>query len=310
MEQAILRRSKLNNKVLFIGNDINNLTNKESWENLVAALRQKVGKKDDAEDLRKQFPMVFENLLSYGILNHKISHEIELKNIVAERITQIEPNEIHQRIIDINPKHTITANYDFVLEKGYDATNQSRIIEKRYSVFRRYKDNNSGRNFWHVHGDYLNPATINLGFEHYCGQLQDLRNYVVSGTNYKTKNYHNGPLTKRLANLTDEPESWVDLFFTKEIHIIGLCLDFIEIDLWWLLTWRAKLIGRNRMHITNKIFYYIPEKYCGSAKGKIELLGNMAVEVIIINKDGKDFYNSVFDLIKPKTKSIKEVLGL
>jgi len=309
MGQTILRKSRLNDKVLFIGNGINNLTNKESWGNLVADLRQKVGKNEDAEDLISQFPLVFENLLNYGLINHRITNEYELKSIVAEKVKKIESNEIHQRIIEINPAHTITTNYDFVLEKGYDVSNQSRISETRFSIFRKYVDSNSGRNFWHVHGDCLNPSTINLGFEHYCGQLQDMRNYVVSGTNYKTKNYHNDPLTKRLSSLKGEPESWIDLIFTKEIHIIGLCLDFIEIDLWWLLTWRAKLIGQKHINLTNKIFYYIPEKYCGSSKGKIELLENLAVVIKKINKEGKDFYNAVFDLIKPKTKSIKELLN-
>jgi hypothetical protein len=75
------------------------------------------------------------------------------------------------------------------------------------------------------------------------------------------------------------------------------------------LTWRAKLIGYTRINLTNKIFYYIPEKYCGFSKGKIELLENLAVVVKKINKEGRDFYNTVFDLIKPKRFSIKEILN-
>jgi hypothetical protein len=155
----------------------------------------------------------------------------------------------------------------------------------------------------------MNPATISLGFEHYCGQLQDLRNYVVSGTNYKTKNYHNDPLTKRLSTLKGDPESWVDLFFTKEIHIIGLCLDFIEIDLWWLLTWRAKLMSQKRMNLKNSIIYYIPKKYFDFSKGKLELLQNLSVTVKVIDKEGALFYNTVFDTIEKRSMTIKELLN-
>ena len=50
----------LSKKVLFIGNGINNLNNRESWENVITELRNKVGKDKDAEDLIKQFPLVFE----------------------------------------------------------------------------------------------------------------------------------------------------------------------------------------------------------------------------------------------------------
>ena len=93
-----IKSSYLSEKVLFIGNGINNLTNKKSWNNIIADLKQKVGKNEDAEDLIKQFPLVFENLLSFGILNHRISNENELKYIVADKVNQIKPNEIHQRI--------------------------------------------------------------------------------------------------------------------------------------------------------------------------------------------------------------------
>lgn len=47
---------QVRSKVLFVGNDINNLNNEKSWENLVAELRRRVGKDDDANDLIKQFP--------------------------------------------------------------------------------------------------------------------------------------------------------------------------------------------------------------------------------------------------------------
>jgi hypothetical protein len=295
-------------KILFIGNDINNLNNEKSWENLVADLRTRVGKNEDAIDLIKQFPLVFENLLLYGMKNNSISDENELKEIVAKRVTQIIPNQIHERIKSINPEHIITANYDFVLEDGLIVDNTSLIDETRFSIFRRYKDRDSGRKFWHIHGDWKHPKTINLGFEHYSGQLQYLRNYVVSGTQYKLEKYHNKQLVKRLDDIPDNPDSWVDLLFTKEVHIIGLCLDFIEIDLWWLLAYRAKLIGQKGRNIKNKIYYYIPKKYCESSKGKIELLENMGIIVRIIDKKGFEYYNKVFDIIERKL-TISELIN-
>jgi hypothetical protein len=311
MTQVGDKASNLSKKVLFIGNDINNINNEKSWENLVADLRRRVGKKNDAKDLIKQFPLVFENLLNYGIKNKSISNENELKEIVANHVTQIKSNPIHERIKKLNPEHIITANYDFVLEEGLDVEKKSRIDETRFSIFRRYTDRESGRNFWHIHGDCKHPETINLGFEHYSGQLQYLRNYVVTGTQYKTINYNNEPLLKRLSTLSGNPDSWVDLLFTNEVHIIGLCLDFIEIDLWWLLTYRAKLVSQKGRNIQNKINYYIPLKYCEESEGKLELLKNMGVNVIKhIDKNGLEYYNKVFDYVEKKSLSIKDLLTL
>src|ERR1035437_5256335 len=100
--------SKLKNKVLFIGNGINSLNNKETWENLIDDLRKTVGSKKEPEDLKNNFPLIFENLLFHGIKNKKISNEDDLKSIVADRVKYIQPNSIHDRIKILNPENIIT----------------------------------------------------------------------------------------------------------------------------------------------------------------------------------------------------------
>jgi hypothetical protein len=71
--------SKLKNKVLFLGNGINSLNNKETWENLIDDLRKTVGSKKELEDLKNNFPLIFEKLLFHGIKNKNISSEDDLK---------------------------------------------------------------------------------------------------------------------------------------------------------------------------------------------------------------------------------------
>ena len=71
--------------------------------------------------------------------------------------------------------------------------------------------------------------------------------------NLKVGNYPNLP----------EQESWINLMFTHDIHIVGLTLDVCEIDLWWLLTYRAQLFHSDpsiRKHLKNEITLYSNEK--------------------------------------------------
>lgn len=290
-----------NNKVLFIGNGINNLNNKESWENILRKLSEKAGNLDDIDELKREFPLGYENLLLHG-MRHKQVSEIDLKHIIAENVIKIVPNEIHERINGIKPFHIITTNYDYVLENGLDWQKSGKIEETKYSIFRRYTDFWNGRNIWHIHGEINNLNSINLGYEHYCGQLQMLRNYVVSGTQYESKKVNKIALIHRLNSLSENPDSWVDLLFSNEVHIIGLRMDFIEIDLWWLLTYRAKLIVTKSREIKNKIFYYIPEEHVPDAKGKIKLLRNMGIMVITIKKGGIDYFHDVLNKVEQGLK--------
>jgi hypothetical protein len=50
--------------------------------------------------------------------------------------------------------------------------------------------------------------------------------------------------------------SWVDVFLRDDIHILGLSLDFVEIDLWWLLVFKERLRCRNRLPIGATVYYH------------------------------------------------------
>ena len=55
-------------------------------------------------------------------------------------------------------------------------------------------------------------------------------------------------------------DSWAKIFFTDDIHIVGLGLTQSEIDIWWLITYRAFLYYSNRFDarrlISNTIIYH------------------------------------------------------
>ncbi|RFS23305.1 hypothetical protein DVR12_09805 [Chitinophaga silvatica] len=290
----------MKNLVLLVGNDINNLSCGLSWKDLLQDILNFCHAGDQIViDNNKPFPLLYEEIFLTASKQRKI-REKDLKSFIAVKTAEIKGNPIHQSIRSLNPAHIITTNYEFTLEGGTPIENTSIITEKFYSIFRRYQVGPT--TYWHIHGDCLNPMSINLGFEHYGGQLQLMRNYVVSGTFYSSKDVPKASLLRRIHTHQVFYHSWIDLFFTKDIHIFGLSLDFVETDLWWLLTYRARQkFHHKNIPIPNRIYYYIPEEYVAVSQFKLELLTANDVTVVSLPSESKmEYYESIIQIIRNK----------
>lgn len=298
------------NKVLLVGNDINNATSNYSWADLLKDLIDyaKLTKVTTMDN--KPFPLFYEEIFLSSAKKYG-TKESRLKTYIAAKARRLAPNEIHKEILNLGIKNILTTNYDFTLEEVISENtkklkNKGYIKETLYSLFRVNSVNDI--NFWHIHGSESAPQSITLGYEHYGGYLQQMRNYVVTGTksNYAKKEFL--PIHLRLKEDQIKHESWVDFFFTHDIDILGLNLDFVEMHLWWLLTYRARAIVTHRIDIKNKIRYFYPKKYEAQSKHKLELLRVNEIETIPILMDGNDrikYYKRVLKQIKDSRKSSK-----
>jgi len=283
---------------LLIGNDINNLTPNNSWGDLLFQIVDFCNARSLIKSFsNKPFPLLYEEIFLKSV-REKHFKESDLKKLIAEKVSTIEQNEIHERIRNFPVKHILTTNYEFTLEGTVPVKGNALVEEKLYSVFRHYRT--EGKTFWHIHGDCRIPNSINLGFEHYGGQLQAIRNYVATGTNYVNKDIPRLPLTRRLETGDIAGHSWIELFFTTDIYIMALSLDFVETDLWWLLTFRARWKYYSGKPVPNNIYYFIPEEYAVSSKEKIDLLTANGIIVIddIPGKNRKDYYHRVLDRVE------------
>ena len=281
---------------ILIGNGINNLSNGQSWEALVQELIATSNSKINNIN-KKPFPLLYEEIYFHSREYYKT--ENHLKRKIGEIVGQIQPNETHKKFMSLNCDNYITTNYDYVLQNCIDdsrVSNHGVIKEKRYSLFRHTKIGE--KKVWHVHGEINAPRTINLGFEHYGGQLQRLRNYVVNGAAYKKNRNYRRPLHYRILNGTLDFESWVDLIYKTDIHIVGLNLGYEETDLWWLFTVRERFYSKHSHLKKNNIFYYCPKKYLDQAKE--ELMTAVGITTISINKTGSTFYDAVFEIVQDK----------
>lgn len=293
----------MNAKTLLIGNDINNATENYSWNDLITGLLDyaKIEKKVNREN--KPFPLLYEEIYLKSYLHYK-TPESRIKKYIASQTRKLNYNSLHSQILELGIENILTTNYDLLFETASNTdkkkcVNKGVIKESLYNLFRYHQTEQ--HKIWHIHGSETSPKTITLGYEHYSGYLQQMRNYVTTGTKgvYSKKDFL--PLSKRLRENQIEFDSWVDFFFLNDVYIFGLNLDFVEMHLWWLLTYRARAKMEGKFPIENKIIYYYPDKYRESSKNKLEMFKSLGVETksMKIIKDNKiDYYKRIIEDIK------------
>jgi len=277
------------NSVILVGNDINNVSSGYSWSDLLSDLIKFVGAGGKFSPLKEQFPLFYEEILAFASSSvGKSEHDV--KGFIARRVIKMPQNDLHSSFSKLPIDNNLTTNYEFSLEKGLCAkkpsvSNSGAVQEQRYSLFR--KTTNDQKQFWHIHGDAQRPSSMALGYEHYAGYLQHMRNYVVDGVNYENESFK--ALTKRLSeNGNFQHTSWVDFFFTHDVHIVALGLDFVEIHLWWLLTYRARAAIKRKIETSNRIIYYCPKQREDADQTKLRLLKGSNVEIKFFDRPNND----------------------
>jgi len=266
---------------LLLGNGINRAALQKDWTQILRELARQF----NAEDLtlhldKKPLSMFIEELCARSD-GHFASTEHSVKVAFAGLLEQISPIAAHERVCSLF-KVIMTTNYDFTIEESLAGPfYQSAFLapESRYSLFRRHTA--AGVDVWHVHGDVARPSSMVLGFDHYAGTLQKIRNYVTDGIDVKKARFKvSSPVKAGVLDFTTDRAiySWVDYFLRDHIHIVGLGMDFTEIDLWWLL-----LHKRRRLHQTGRVFFY----HLAAGEGPSEtpvtsLLRSLNVEIVSI----------------------------
>jgi hypothetical protein len=226
---------------LLIGNGINRVTNKDaSWERVLNAMVP--GNRTGAalEHMKhKPFALVYEEILLSRMSGNKPKNEQIIKETIAGAIGKLQHNDLHRRVMSSGIRHVITTNYDYSFEDASRLSNKRSNVmrENKYSVFRRRALGNTF--VWHIHGEVDAPNTITLGYDQYSGYLQKLRGYATADRESTSGSPFKAGITDFDA-VDGTVYSWLDVFLRDDIHIVGLGLDYTEIDLWWALTHKAR----------------------------------------------------------------------
>ncbi|MFM2017537.1 MAG: hypothetical protein RL007_1193 [Bacteroidota bacterium] len=324
---------------LLVGNGINRTenTNGPSWERLLENLQQDIGQSFDLKNDFKPFPMAFEEML----LTNCSNYDLRLRNYkksISKTFLDFVPNPFHAQLVNSkNVRHIFTTNYDYGFERvlvphfSNTSGSETQFITKEIKHNLRRRNVIGEKSIWHIHGEIYDPKTyhkdkrhfkeesILLGYEHYSESLKVIQDYRIGRNKWART-----PLKTKLSDDVDLGTSWVDYFFTSRMLIFGLDLSFSEIDLWYVLNYRARLLSSysSKANIPkalkrSKLLYFVPNitkknievmakknkreeekirRDLDKMKARAELLLAFGVEIENITcKSYDDFYQKIID---------------
>jgi hypothetical protein len=253
--------------VLFVGNSPNQLSGGgSSWAELMRALRTDAGVALEGHS-EKPFTLHFEELLS-SFRQRTLKHnprakrrniDRRFKELIAQRMRKLKPNEVHLEIMRLPVTTLLTTNYDFCLEAALLPQSEPELEdweteEDRYCLFLRRRAGAS-KFVFHIHGEIARPESIMLGHEAYVESCSNIRRYSHlsvrgadgtwedgKGNFYPKAGWLKAKFRRGRGELDpDKPHSWVDLFMLRDVHIVGFGLEFTEVDIWYLISYKARL---------------------------------------------------------------------
>lgn len=254
--------------VLFVGNGPNRCANlTEGWNSLFETAVNVPGfAVQNSLSLTLEFELNVCNLLAQAKSSSgsDIKNEDDIKRKIAAYIEGKQKDApagwaevLHRSLLDISPDTILTTNYDYFLELALDSgftPDRSRNRETTYSL-KRFQQAGSKR-VYHIHGEISRPKSICLGFEQYSGSLQRIRSELLLSTGNlgDGRRFHLWDVLNDLS--TPEENRWHYSFFNEDVYILGLRLDAAELDIWWLLNYRAKLMREYPGLVHNRIVYF------------------------------------------------------
>ncbi|MBR4531007.1 type II toxin-antitoxin system VapC family toxin [bacterium] len=308
-------------KVLLLGNGFTRaFYDSKPWDNLVDKIRDKEKFPLPATKYNMPTPIKIEMLANGRNYLEDTNFQLELSELENKKNPRL-----LQKILDLNFDFVLTTNYTYEIEcailggiERFDIEEMKRrhrssdridpteqksdnLLYSFNSVENRCNNPNNLQetiNVWHIHGEGIFPQNIVIGYDAYSRLLKSYIDYTSN--NNATRN--NGT----------NPNSWVDAFLSGDVYMLGFGMDFSEIDLWWLLQYKAK------NHPEAKTVYFNPKpvniqscEHCNkdhvAGKGdwcKIEMLKIYGTEIKNIMFDAEysnkynDFYEQAYQLMR------------
>lgn len=276
--------------VLF-GNGLNRAVQGSiSWAELLDGLSCTNGAQSESLPNTMAYEKILLDQSSGGVVSG--IDELRIKKDIANALQSQETNDLYRILIDLNFNNYLTTNYDHAFQKAMSSSSIICATEDIYSLRRKrvYVSDERKVNLWSIHGEIDHPKSIMLGLDHYCGSISKLDAYI-KGSYASTKDGRSEPIKAMAAKIQGNSfchTAWVDLFFSGDVHIIGLSLDFSEIDLWWVLNRRARL--KKNIAVENRIYFHTVFNETPQNNSKLELLKTFDVDVIFHEIKNGDYF--------------------
>jgi hypothetical protein len=222
------------------------------------------------------------------------------KEIIAKKMKRLQPDEVHGKLMRLPVTNILTTNYDFCLEKALQPDIEPELAdwgtqEKRYCLFIRRRAG-PDKYVFHIHGDIAQPESIIIGHEAYVESCSNIRRFTnmwvrdeKTGKWKRGQGNHYSGIGWQRAKFRDgsgtlnpkKPHSWVDLFMLRDVHVVGFGLEFTEVDIWYLLSYKARLKLQpevpNSLKTSRIVFHYFAD-HEAKHLAKVGLMRSLGVE--------------------------------
>ena len=272
---------------MFFGNGINLVAGGKSWDDILKDM-----------SFRDSLPAINSNTLKYEyimlqkpykqfvplllkgsplLLAGKIYGEFfntengVVKRKLCDKLIKQPYNSYYTELFKLNTQNYVTTNYELFLNNEFESHGFSHKKNSGNTSRLYVKDVLSNHiqsvSIWNIHGNLKAPDSIMLGIIDYCNYVSEINQYINE-------------------DHSESVNTWIDLFLKTNVYIIGFGLGYEEIDLWYVLTRRKRLIRQNN-NINNHIYYFDIEKN--------ELLNTLDVEVV--NVPYQDSYQISYEIM-------------
>jgi len=277
-----------------IGNGINRFNQKKnegdvSWEGLLLDIYN-----DISPQKRNFIPEGIALTEFYDVIDLQKSGKVKktLQEEFAEKLDW-KPKSHHKKIVtkirDLNAP-ILTTNFDFVLQKSIKAEmfrhriNGNRLLSDFYPWDSYFSDNEKEDPFnsfsiWHMHGQKNYKRSIKLGLNQYLLMVNRAKRHF--------------PNKNSVEKLT-QYQTWIKLFFEKDLIIIGLGLNEQEVFIRWLLLQRAKYYKTNPEEKRHG-FYINHSKSTKQNLGKKFFLKSVGFDYVDFIDDYLGFYEDFWN---------------
>ena len=298
--------------VLLIGNGINRSFAAKSWEDLIcdALIRNKSNYAyDDIKDMPATMQIVVATSASLG-KNHdnsvKKEAQIIATNLLCKELED-KQSDLIGHILDLPIDAILNTNYSNEVElfaTGCGSLHSFRSCQRRTKPvkgvkeqFRLFQFSSLGAKYqhktlWHIHGDISKPSSMVIGHYYYGKLMKQIEDRAAL-----CKRNHE---IARHKGIPYRPESWVDLFLTGDVYVLGLGLYLTEQDLWWLLSFKQRHFPETR------VFFYQAEKKMNRDVKKLLIAYGVepVTEIPLHSNEYLNFYTAALKDIK--TRIVKQ----
>lgn len=259
-------------EVIWFGNGFNLCFGMNDWDEVIGKLAEEYG----TEELVKSCGSLPETMRIVALTRDNVDRAMQsFASVLRSQVLSAEHAELYRRLFSLPVDDFLTTDYDFLPERSLDDhsaiarrslagepsgagtggnslrgcrrwTKKVTETEKQFHLY-EYTENRIGgkeKRIWHLHGDLFAPSSIVMGHYYYGKAVRCIGDRIRALMK-------SGELRNR--DVPFAAQSWVDLFLTSDVHVIGFGAHLSEFDFWWLLCEKKRLFPET------KVYFHCPE---------------------------------------------------